>query len=171
MKTRAPIVITGFMGCGKSNVARALARRRNLPMIDLDQTITARTGRTPAQLIREEGEPAFRAIESEALSEILSKAGAGVIALGGGAWIQQTNRDLIDQYSCISVWLDVPFEVCWARIETSAEDRPLGSNKGEAFELYERRKPVYELAAIHISRMDQEDLDSTVERLSRRLQD
>ena len=169
MKTQAPIVITGFMGCGKSNVARALARRLDLAIVDLDQTITARTGRTPAQLIREEGEPDFRAIESQALRETLSKGGAGVVALGGGAWIQKENRDLIEQYSCISVWLDVPFEVCWARIETSAEDRPLGRNKGQASELYERRKPVYELAAIHISPRDHEDLESMVSRIAENL--
>ena len=165
MRTGAPIVITGFMGCGKSNVARALAHRLDLVMIDLDHTITAGTGRTPAQLIREEGEAAFRVIESNSLRETLSNGSAGVVALGGGAWIQQVNRDLIDQYGCVSVWLDVPFEVCWARIETSAEDRPLGSNKAEAFERYELRKPVYELAAIHVSPLDHEDLESMVSRI------
>ena len=56
------IVITGFMGCGKSNIARELARRLDVPMIDLDDRITAHEGRTPAQLITEAGEDQFRAI-------------------------------------------------------------------------------------------------------------
>ena len=97
MKLERLIVITGFMGCGKSKIARALARRLDVPVIDLDDVITARQGRTPAQLITEEGEPAFRAIESATLRETLKTIPVGVIALGGGAWIEETNRDLIDQ--------------------------------------------------------------------------
>ncbi len=145
-----PIVITGFMGCGKTRVARELARRLDVTMIDLDEKITERTGRTPAQLIVEEGEAAFRAIESEALDEILKSGDAKVIALGGGAWIQATNRELVDQYDCLSVWLDMPFELCWSRIVASAEDRPLGRTQEQAFALFEQRRPVYELAGIHI---------------------
>src|ERR1044071_8767489 len=113
------IVITGFMGCGKSKIARALARRLDVPVIDLDDVITARHGRTPAQLITEEGEPAFREIESNTLRETLESIPVGVIALGGGAWIEETNRELIDQHGCLSIWLDVPFALCWGRIKAS----------------------------------------------------
>ena len=59
------IVITGFMGCGKTRVARELARHLNLTMVDLDERITEKEGRSPAQLIVEEGEEAFRLIESD----------------------------------------------------------------------------------------------------------
>jgi shikimate kinase len=144
------IVITGFMGCGKSRVARALAQRLNLEMVDLDEMITAREGRSPAQLIVHEGEEAFRVIESEVLRESLESASARVIALGGGAWIQEVNRNMIKQHGYVSVWLDVPFEVCWTRIETSGEDRPLGKTKEQAQALYDRRRPIYELAKIRI---------------------
>ena len=162
---KGPIVITGFMGCGKSKIARALARRLDVPVIDLDDVITARQGRTPAQLITEDGEPAFRSIESDTLSELLQTMPSGIIALGGGAWIEETNRKLIDQYSCPSVWLDVPFEVCWARIEASEEDRPLGKTREQALTLYERRKPIYQLAAIHIQRRADEDLEDLISRI------
>src|SRR5262245_26389873 len=101
-----PIVITGFMGCGKSKVARELALRRNVAMVDLDEWITTTTGRNPAQLIDEEGEAAFREIESNALRALLQAGEAGVLALGGGAWIEKVNRDLIHQFSGISIWLD-----------------------------------------------------------------
>ena len=157
MKLERPIVITGFMGCGKSKIARALARRLDVPVFDLDDVITARQGRTPAQLINEDGEPAFRAIESDTLHKLLKTVSTGVIALGGGAWIEETNRELIDRYNCVSVWLDVPFEVCWDRIEASEEDRPLGKTREQALNLYERRRPIYQLAAIHIQRMADED--------------
>lgn len=169
MKLERPIVITGFMGCGKSKIARALARRLDVPVVDLDDIITARQGRTPAQLITEDGEPAFRAIETNTLRETLKTIPAGVIALGGGAWIEVRNRELIDQYGCLSIWLDVPFEVCWGRIETSAEDRPLGRTREQALKLYERRKPIYQLAAIHIQRMPDEDLGDFIARIEHKI--
>jgi shikimate kinase len=171
MRLEKPIVITGFMGCGKSKIARALARRLDVPVVDLDDVITARQGRTPAQLITQEGEPAFRAIESNTLRELLKTVPAGIIALGGGAWIEETNRDLIDQHSCLSIWLNVPFEVCWARIETSDEDRPLGKTREQALTLYERRKPIYQLAAIHIQRSTDDDLEEFISRIEHKIQE
>ena len=141
-----PIVITGFMGSGKSKVARALARRLDLAMVDLDERITERERRSPAQLIVEEGEAAFRLIESAVLHELLQTDTAHVIALGG-AWIQEVNRNLIDRSYYVSVWLDVPFEVCWARIASAGEDRPLGKTKEQAHALYDERRSVYELAS------------------------
>jgi shikimate kinase len=157
-----PIVITGFMGCGKSKVAQELAWSRNVAMVDLDEWITARTGRSPAQLINEDGEPAFRKIESNALRDLLQAREAGVIALGGGAWIEKVNRDLIDEHGCTSVWLDTPFEICWERIAASEEDRPLGRTREEARARYDLRKPVYALAHLHITVNPDQPLDDIV---------
>ena len=144
------IVITGFMGSGKTRVARELARRLNVEMADLDERIIEREGRSPAQLIVDDGEEAFRVIESDVLGELLEKDSARVIALGGGAWIQEENRNLINEHGCVSVWLDVPFEVCWARIETSGEDRPLGKTREQAQTLFDQRRPIYQLSDIHV---------------------
>ena len=154
MTLRGPIVITGFMGCGKSKVARELALRRNLVMVDLDNWITRHVGRSPAQLINEDGERAFRVVETNALRELLQSGDAGVIALGGGAWIEEANRELIEQYGCTSIWLDTPFEICWERITASEEDRPLGRTREEAKARYDRRKRVYALAQLHITADD-----------------
>ena len=143
------------MGCGKTRVARELARRLDLVMVDLDDQITKRVGRTPAQLIVEDGEPAFRAIEFDTLRHVLQIGEAKVIALGGGAWIQEANRRLLDQHRCLSVWLDAPFEMCWTRISVSQEDRPLGRTREQALALFEQRRPVYELANVHIAIHDE----------------
>jgi shikimate kinase len=150
MTSKRPIVITGCMGCGKSKVARELARCLNVLFVDLDDKITQREGRSPAQLIVEDGERAFRAIESTTLRELLQTKIAGVIALGGGAWIEEKNRAILAQHRCTTVWLDAPFEVCWSRIEMSAEDRPLGKTRTQALALYEHRRPIYQLANIRI---------------------
>ena len=154
MKPRGPIVITGFMGCGKSKAARELALRRNVVMVDLEHWITRRTGRNPAQLINEDGERAFRAIETNALRELLESGEAGVIALGGGAWIEEANRELIDRFDCVSIWLDTPFDICWERIAASEEDRPLGRTREEAEARYNLRNPIYALAQLRIQSLD-----------------
>jgi shikimate kinase len=152
------------MGCGKTKVARELARRLDAVMIDLDDEITKRAGRSPAQLIVEDGEPAFRAVETGTLLHVLSENKARVISLGGGAWIHEANRQLVGQYSGVSVWLDAPFETCWTRIEASQEDRPLGRTREQALVLYEQRRPVYELANVHIPIREEsfEDLISRI---------
>ena len=169
MKRTGPIVITGFMGCGKSNVARELGRRRDALMVDLDEWITARVGRNPAEIITGEGERAFREIETNALREVLERRSAGVIALGGGAWIEQANRKLIDQYGCTSIWLDTPFEICWERIAASEEDRPLGRTREEAQARYDRRKPTYVLAQFHIAVSTVQTLDDLISAIETKL--
>jgi shikimate kinase len=165
MKFRGPLVITGFMGCGKSQVARALARRLDLTLIDLDDKIATLHGRTAAQLIKDEGEPAFRAIETKTLREVLQSNTPAVIALGGGAWITETNRELIAAHGGVAVWLDTPFAICWQRIEASTEDRPLGRTRAEAEQRFQLRRPIYQLADIHIAVMDHELLTDTIARI------
>ena len=152
------------MGCGKTKVARELARELNVMMVDLDDVVTKRVGRSPAQLIVENGERAFRVIETDSLRHVLELGDARVIALGGGAWIQEKNRRLIDAFSCLSVWLDASFEMCWARIAASQEDRPLGRTREQALALYEQRRPVYELADVHIA-VREENLQDLVSRI------
>ena len=169
MTTVGPIVITGFMGCGKSEVARCLAQRLELAMTDLDELITRTVGRSPAELIQQEGDPNFRAIETESLASLLNQQTAGVIALGGGAWIESVNRDLVKKYQGISVWLDTPFAVCWQRITSSSEDRPLGRSEERAKALYLHRFPTYALAAIRIEVADHDTPETLAHRIKHEL--
>jgi len=150
------IMIVGFMGCGKTTVARALARRMGWEMIDLDSFITEREGRTPAEIIEEDGEPAFREIETHALRDALKMDDARVIALGGGAWTIEVNRALVAQHDCLSVWLDAQFELCWERITSSGDTRPLAPDRESAYRLYQSRCENYQLADARIS-VDQAD--------------
>jgi shikimate kinase len=157
------------MGCGKTQVAYALAERLDLPMVDLDAEILQQHGRSAAHLIEEEGEPAFRAIETNALRQLLQTNPASVIALGGGAWITDENRALVSQHNGVSVWLDTPFEVCWQRIAGSSEVRPLGRTREEAEQRFRRRRPIYQLATIHVPVFAHENPADLVARIQKDL--
>lgn len=145
-----PIIVTGFMGSGKTTVAEALSRLLGCAMIDLDRFITERTGRSPREIIEQDGEPAFREIETRFLSEVLATGAARVLALGGGAWTVAQNRSLIEEHHGQAVWLDAPFEVCWQRIAASGSERPLARDREQARSLYQSRKPIYQLAALRV---------------------
>ncbi|MDX6613424.1 MAG: shikimate kinase [Blastocatellia bacterium] len=145
------IVLVGFMGAGKTTVAGALALRMRSSMIDLDSFIIERSGSSPAEIIQQYGEDEFRDVESRTLRRVLDNIEAQVIALGGGTWTIEENRNLLAQHHCLSVWLDASFELCWKRIAGNGDsDRPLAPNQMAARELYERRRAAYELADLRI---------------------
>lgn len=144
------IIITGFMGSGKTTVAEELGRRLGCGVIDLDALVTERAGRAPAEIIERDGEPAFRQIETQALRNVLDNHAARVIALGGGAWTVAENRELIAGRKCLSVWLDAPFELCWERIIAGGAARPLARDRESAQRLYDSRRAIYELADFRV---------------------
>lgn len=148
--TAQPIIITGFMGAGKTSVAASLARQLNCPMIDLDAIIEQREGRSVPSLIKEAGEELFRATETFALRQVLEENSARVIALGGGAWTLERNRVLIHEHGCLTIWLDASFELCWQRITRDKQARPLAGTRRSTRQLYDARRPLYELAALRV---------------------
>ncbi|MBC7908882.1 MAG: AAA family ATPase, partial [Pyrinomonadaceae bacterium] len=117
MKEALPrIILTGFMCAGKTTVAHALARRLDCRLIDLDEFIATREGRSISAIISEDGEAKFREVETRALQDALEESAARIIALGGGAWTLERNRAALAEHDCMTVWLDAPFELCWQRI-------------------------------------------------------
>ncbi len=164
-----PIIITGFMGSGKTTVAEALARILNCRAVDLDQLITASERRTPKEIIDQDGESAFREIETRLLREVLEQDSARVIALGGGTWTPQGNRELIAEHNCFTAWLDAPFELCWQRITVADNERPLARSEEQARSLYEERRHVYQLAALHVKAGEGQSIDESVLAIARAL--
>lgn len=150
MLNKRPIVIAGFMGSGKTAVAAALAHRLNGSSVDLDEQIKVSNGRSPKDIIEQDGEQSFREVETRSLQDVLHGRAARVIALGGGAWTLQRNRDLISKHGGITVWLDVPFELCWERISATKGERPLAPDRHRAEMLYDERRAHYALAQLHV---------------------
>jgi shikimate kinase len=161
MSTRTqPIIITGFMGAGKTTVAHALSRKLRCAMVDLDDFITERMGRTPQAIIDEDGEQRFRELESHALRKALETGNAQTIALGGGTWTLESNRALIKERNGFTVWLDAPFKLCWQRISSENSSRPLARDFNSARELYDRRRAVYAQAMLRVEVCEERSADA-----------
>jgi len=146
-KPIAPLlVLIGFMGAGKSTVGRFLAHELGCPLMDLDIDITHTHGGIP-DLFEKRGESGFRAIEHHHLGSILPRLPRpSVLALGGGAFMQAANRELLAKHAATVIFLDAPFEVVRARIADTGHQRPLVRDLERLRKLFEQRRPTYLMA-------------------------
>lgn len=149
MKPDIRVALTGFMGVGKSSVARHLASMLGCERIDLDAMIEARDGRKIVEIIDTDGIDRYRLIETESLKNALKNDCVRVLSLGGGTWTLPENRVLIKQRGITTVWLETTFDHCWFNIRKSRKERPLARNKRAARKLFNERQEVYCLADWH----------------------
>ena len=145
----ANVVLIGLSGSGKSTVARLLARRLGWRVLDTDQEIRRRTGRSIEQIFREDGEPAFRSIESEIVRSACTGAHK-VIATGGGAILDPANRRSMRDGNLV-VLLETMPETLAARLSDSVgrEPRPLLAGPdlvARLTALARERQPLYRCA-------------------------
>ena len=119
------VFLVGFMASGKSSVGQELARRLDWDFVDLDARIESRERQTVPEIFRDRGEPGFRLAETSALRDLLTEplTRNRVVALGGGAFVQERNRELLRQWP--SVFLESPVPELWQRSLTDGVERPL----------------------------------------------
>ena len=147
-QTLQHIVLTGFMGAGKTSVGRLLARALGWDFLDLDHHLEARAGTSIPSLFATHGEPHFRRLESSALANALARPRT-VLALGGGTPEQTTNRLLLEQTpGTLVIFLDAPFPVLFDRCMLQAVAspdhlRPVLSSPAEAEARFQKRQPLY----------------------------
>lgn len=98
------LVLIGMMGVGKSSVGRRLALRLGRPFVDTDKLVEDRVGKTVPEIFADDGEPAFRVLEAEAVRTALDSDVWSVVAFGGGAVLDPANRDLAREAALV-VWL------------------------------------------------------------------
>ena len=134
------IVLTGMPGSGKSTVGKLLAEKLGRPFVDTDLLITEKTGKTPAELISQQGEAAFRDIESDVIRQIALTNGS-IIATGGGAILRDENIDALKMNGRL-FFLDRPLEQL-----LPTEDRPLSSTKEAIAARYRERYDRYRSTA------------------------
>ncbi len=118
------IAVVGFMGCGKSAVARLLAAKLGWRFLDTDGQIESQAGQTIEAIFARHGEAKFRRMERQLIPDILLKARQTVIALGGGAVMSRRIRQALTS-SCHVIWLWTPLEECLMRTRRSGKSRPL----------------------------------------------
>lgn len=147
-RTRSPVYLVGFMGCGKTAVGRELAVNLGREFVDLDREVEIRCGASIADLINAAGETTFRRVEREALIAVSSRE-AVVVATGGGVVLDPANRRLMRE-SGITVWLDAPFELCWNRITADGAIRPLAPDRQSALARYTDRLEYYRESELRV---------------------
>ncbi|WP_348268469.1 shikimate kinase [Edaphobacter paludis] len=137
------LVLTGFMGAGKSTIGRVLASRLGWTFLDLDAHLEQRTGATIPQLFDRHGEARFRLLESTALASALGQSNT-VLALGGGTPEGLTNRLLLEQTpATFTIFLDAPFPVLFDRCMMQGIARPVLEDPDAAQLRFSARHPLY----------------------------
>jgi shikimate kinase len=116
------LVLVGMMGAGKSSVGRRLALALGRPFVDTDRLVEERAGKTVAEIFADDGEPAFRALESQAVRDVLASGVWAVVAFGGGAVLDPDNRRLARETALV-VWLQAPARELARRV-TSSQRQP-----------------------------------------------
>ena len=143
------VALTGFMGVGKSSVARHLAMLLNCERVDLDSFIEEHEKRRIHEIIDTDGLQFYRDAETRNLERALRETTAQIFSLGGGTWTVEKNRKLLKQHQLTSVWLESSFQHCWRNIRMSRKERPLARDKTAAQKLFEDRQKIYALADWH----------------------
>lgn len=148
-QTLRNIVLVGFMGSGKSTIARVLHQRLGYPLVEMDQVLEERAGKPISRIFEEDGEEVFRAMESDLLRELDDPtAPSRIISTGGGVVGRQGNRDLLRRLGYV-VWLKVTAEMVLERTARTRHRPLLNTDDPEekVRVLMEVRAPLYDEVA------------------------
>lgn len=143
-----PVVLVGMMGAGKSAVGSALARLLNVDFLDSDHELERAADRSIAEIFERDGETFFRARETEVIARLLDEA-PSILSTGGGAFMSEQNRALIDQ-KAVSLWLKADIDLLWSRVRHK-NTRPLlrtGDPYATLKEIAALREPIYAKAGL-----------------------
>jgi len=165
LKRTPGLFLVGFMASGKSTVGPVLAAQLGWRFSDLDIEIEAEQQTTIARIFAAGGEAAFRALETEAIRRKIRQIQAGhpyVIALGGGAFLQPNNWELVKNNG-ITIWLDCSLERINRRLVGNTT-RPLAADPARVAQLLEHRNPFY-ARADHRVDADSDDVEQVTRRI------
>ena len=166
METNKNIFLIGFMGCGKSTMARLLSEETGMELVEMDETIEAEAGMSINEIFEKYGETHFRDLETELVGRIAEKGGA-VVSCGGGAILRSENVELMKKNGAVIYFSATP-ETIYQRVRNSTTRPLLNGNMNVEYiaSLMEQRISRY-LAAADITivvdgKSKQEVLDELV---------
>lgn len=167
------IFLIGYRGSGKTTVAKLLAERLGWQWLDADAVLEERAGKSIRRIFEEDGEPAFRDLESEILEE-LCKLDKHVIATGGGVVLRPENRERMRAAGNV-VWVKADATTLWERMRrdpTTKERRPNLTVGGleEVVVLLKEREPHYQQSANLIVDCDKQSIEQLLDHLLRNIQ-
>lgn len=161
------IILTGFMGCGKSSVGFKLSYYLRRTLLDTDKWIEKKQGMSISEIFDKYGESAFRQMETDCLKELLQTEDHQIIATGGGLPIREENHELLKQLGWV-YYLKVTPEVVYERLQGDTT-RPLlqGDNPMEKIEsLLNVREPVYEQCADFVIEVSGKTFEEILEEIA-----
>ncbi|GIZ09436.1 shikimate kinase [Flavobacterium sp. UMI-01] len=139
------IILLGYMGSGKSTIAKSLSKIRQIPFVDLDDYIEKKSGMSIKSIFETRGEIHFRKLEHEAFLELLNDSSDYIIGLGGGTPCYANNHELLIGEDRVSIYLKASIDTLFNRLVLEKEKRPLIANKTDeemkefiAMHLFER---------------------------------
>ncbi len=164
MNSDQHLVLVGMMAVGKTTVARALAEQLGRPLFDSDAMIEQRTGRTVREIFADDGEPAFRVLETEVLNVALANDEPAVIAAAGGVVLSADNRKALNTANVRVVWLCADPATLAERIH-AGNHRPLldGDPAGTLERMLGEREALYREVADAIVVVDDRSVAQVVE--------
>ena len=146
------IVFVGMMGSGKSVTGRSMAELLCLPFADSDDEIVKISGRSISSIFAEFGEGYFRKREEQVISSLL-KEEQRVIAIGGGAFMSETNRSTLIAHRAVSVWIHADFDLLVKRVQNQPGTRPLLDDdylSTTMQKILKKRLPIYKYANVSV---------------------
>lgn len=166
----ARIVLTGFMGAGKTTVGSLLAKRLGYPFVDADLEIEKDAGASIAQLFADHGESWFREVEHQTIRRLLEPESL-ILALGGGAIEDERTRELLLEAGSVRlVHLEASLETVLRRCSGTEPLRPILRDAANLDARYQKRLPLYRLAHVNVCVDDYSParvVDLVLEQLSR----
>ncbi len=167
MSLEKHLILTGFMGAGKSTVGREVAKKLDVPFYDNDARIVARSGFAVNEIFTRYTEVGFRRRERIALLQILGHEEPGVIATGGGIVSTEEGRQILLECGAPVVHLCARFDTLAARVEAdSVNERPLFRDRVQAHELFVAREPWYAETATSVVGTDNRPLTDLVKQVA-----
>ena len=162
------VILTGFMGSGKSSLGIKLSYRLKMPLVDTDKKIEKEQGCTISSLFENKGEEYFRQLETECIEKLINQKGAYIISVGGGLPVKKENREILKKLGMV-VYLRIRPETVYARLKDDTT-RPLlqGENPQEKIRsLMSERAEFYESGADVIIDVDNLDTEQIMQKIAR----